>query len=221
MQKTVRTLVVALAFVSMTFSASLAGAATTHPSYPLGKAKSCKVHYVKRVLSHQVRGKTVHYLACVYKAPTAPKPVAPAPTPPPPTTPTTVATTTSVVAINEASNNTLLVTAKTVGGTGTPVGSLSVSLTDKATGAVLGTWMAGANTTITSSGASIQWSYVYGSSVTFTLSTTAIGGISWSGPPSVSAPVADVSGDDIEVQATFGGSTGWGPSSSPLTTAGI
>lgn len=48
-----------------------AGAAT-HPTYPLGSTKSCKAHYVKRILSHEVKGKTVKYTGCVYVAPKAP-----------------------------------------------------------------------------------------------------------------------------------------------------
>jgi Domain of unknown function (DUF4352) len=57
-----------------------AGAATTHPTYPLGSAASCKANYVERILSHKVNGKTEQYIACVYVAPKAkPKP-APKPT---------------------------------------------------------------------------------------------------------------------------------------------
>lgn len=57
--------------------------ATTHPAYPLGKAKSCKAHYVKRTERHKVGGKEVRYVACVYVAP-------------PVTTTTTTTTTTTL-----------------------------------------------------------------------------------------------------------------------------
>ena len=41
--------------------------ASGHPSYPLGRAKSCKVNYVKRTERRVVKGKVVRYIACVYK----------------------------------------------------------------------------------------------------------------------------------------------------------
>jgi hypothetical protein len=51
-------------------------AGATHPSYPLGKSRSCKVHYVKRTAQHKVDGKEVRYIECVYLAPKPPAPVA-------------------------------------------------------------------------------------------------------------------------------------------------
>jgi hypothetical protein len=48
------------------------GATTAHPTYPLGSASSCKAHYVKKILTHKVKGKTESYIACVYKAPAGP-----------------------------------------------------------------------------------------------------------------------------------------------------
>jgi len=48
------------------------GATTAHPTYPLGSARSCKAHYGKKILTHKVKGKTVSYIACVYKAPAGP-----------------------------------------------------------------------------------------------------------------------------------------------------
>lgn len=42
--------------------------ATTHPTYPLGKAKSCKAHYVKRTERHKVKGKSVRFVECIYDA---------------------------------------------------------------------------------------------------------------------------------------------------------
>src|SRR5665811_607745 len=67
--------------------------ATTHAPYPLGSAKSCKAHYVKRVLKHVVKGKTLTYLACVYVAPKVKN------TPPPTTTSTPPTTTTLAAAV--------------------------------------------------------------------------------------------------------------------------
>ena len=49
--------------------------AASHPSYPLGKAKSCRAHYVKRTERHKVKGKEVRYVACVYVAPPSAPPV--------------------------------------------------------------------------------------------------------------------------------------------------
>ena len=63
-----------------------AAVAATHPTYPLGKAKSCRAHYVKRTERHKVKGKEVRYVACVY---VAPKKSAP-------TTSTTTTTTTTL-----------------------------------------------------------------------------------------------------------------------------
>jgi hypothetical protein len=40
--------------------------ASTHPTYPLGSAKTCKAHYVKKILPHKVKGKTESYIECVY-----------------------------------------------------------------------------------------------------------------------------------------------------------
>ena len=55
---------------SLTFAVGEAGA-SSHPNYPLGKAKSCKSHYVKRTERHLVIGKEVQYVACVYLAPSS------------------------------------------------------------------------------------------------------------------------------------------------------
>lgn len=70
--------------------------ATAHPSYPLGKAKSCKAHYVKKTVTtskhEKIKGKTVtlkvRTLECVYRAPTKTVSV----TPPGASTPTTTTT---------------------------------------------------------------------------------------------------------------------------------
>lgn len=43
--------------------------ATSHPSYPLGHARSCKAHYVKKTERHKVKGHEVRYVACTYVAP--------------------------------------------------------------------------------------------------------------------------------------------------------
>lgn len=91
------------------FAAGGASAATTHPTYALGHAKSCRVDFVKRTERHivrvrvKVRGhvklerRTERYVACVYVAPLQ-KVVTPVVTTPPTltlaapltTTPTTV-----------------------------------------------------------------------------------------------------------------------------------
>jgi hypothetical protein len=58
------TLVVTTGLISV---GSVQGAgATTHPTYPLGKAKSCKAGYIKRTERHKVNGIEVRYVACVY-----------------------------------------------------------------------------------------------------------------------------------------------------------
>jgi hypothetical protein len=54
---------VVLSLVSMNAGAS------THPTYALGKAKTCHVNYMKKTETHVVKGKRVRYVACVYKAP--------------------------------------------------------------------------------------------------------------------------------------------------------
>lgn len=54
------------------------GASTPAKSYALGKAKKCRVLYVKQTERHRVNGKSVRYIACVYRPPA-----------PPPTTTTT------------------------------------------------------------------------------------------------------------------------------------
>lgn len=46
----------------------LAGASTP-ASYALGKAKSCRPHYVKRTERRKIGGNEVRYVACVYVAP--------------------------------------------------------------------------------------------------------------------------------------------------------
>ncbi len=92
-------------------TASAVGAATAHPSYPLGTRASCRADYHKHVRSHRVHGRLVHYVECIYKAPPerATEPVAPAtptmtptPTTPPaapePTTPPAPEPTTTFVA---------------------------------------------------------------------------------------------------------------------------
>ena len=48
--------------------------ATTHPTYPLGHAKSCKTNYVKRTERRVVKGGEQRYVACVY-APGLTRPV--------------------------------------------------------------------------------------------------------------------------------------------------
>lgn len=46
-----------------------AASASTQKNYPLGHAKSCKAHYVKKTDKHKVKGKEVRFVECVYKAP--------------------------------------------------------------------------------------------------------------------------------------------------------
>jgi hypothetical protein len=74
-----------LSALAVTPSVAAVPGATTHPTYPLGHARSCKAHYVKRTEKHKVGASEIRYVACVYVASLA---VAP--------TTTTVATTTTV-----------------------------------------------------------------------------------------------------------------------------
>lgn len=72
----------AIAF-SVLVSVDGAGAgASSRPMYPLGAAKYCKSHYVKRTERHRVNGRLVPFVACVYFAP--------------PVTTTTTTTTTTI-----------------------------------------------------------------------------------------------------------------------------
>lgn len=45
--------------------------ASGHATYPLGKAKSCRAHFVKKTQRHLVKGREVRYVACVYVTPPA------------------------------------------------------------------------------------------------------------------------------------------------------
>jgi len=63
----------AVTTIAFGFVLPLASAgASNHRTYPLGSATGCKAHYVERILTHKAKGKTVHYIACVYVAPKAP-----------------------------------------------------------------------------------------------------------------------------------------------------
>jgi hypothetical protein len=68
-----RTVAIGLALtatlLSLPISGSAAFGAGAHPNYPLGKAKSCKLNYVKRAARHVVKGKEVRYVECVYVTP--------------------------------------------------------------------------------------------------------------------------------------------------------
>lgn len=75
---------IALVFASESLLAVGVAGASTHSTYPLGKAKLCKAHYVRRNEWHHVKGKRVRFVACVYIAPTTQS-----------TTTTTTATTTA------------------------------------------------------------------------------------------------------------------------------
>lgn len=97
--------VVCLVVSLLAVGASAQASASKHPTYALGKAKSCKVHYAKKTERHtvkvrvKVKGKLVakneskRYIACVYVTP-KPVPVkSPVPTTPPATLPGTTPTT--------------------------------------------------------------------------------------------------------------------------------
>src|ERR1035437_3073663 len=89
---------------SLTVAVGAAGA-SSHPNYPLGKAKSCKAHYVKRTERHLVNGKEIRYVACVYVAPSNT------------TTTLTTTTTPTVTSVSPSSGSTAGGTSVTVTGT--------------------------------------------------------------------------------------------------------
>lgn len=89
---------------SFTVAVGAAGA-SSHPHYPLGKAKSCRPHYVKRTERHLVNGKEIRYVACVYVAPSTT------------TTTLTTTTTTAVTSVSPSSGSTAGGTSVTVTGT--------------------------------------------------------------------------------------------------------
>src|ERR1035437_3170270 len=89
---------------SLTVAVGAAGA-SNHPNYPLGKAKSCRAHYVKRTERHLVNGKEIRYVACVYVAPSNT------------TTTLTTTTTTTVTSVSPSSGSTAGGTSVTVTGT--------------------------------------------------------------------------------------------------------
>lgn len=66
-------LMLAMISAGSAISLNLASAATAHPSYALGKAKHCKVNFVKKTATHKVKGKSVRYVECIYKAPAKPR----------------------------------------------------------------------------------------------------------------------------------------------------
>lgn len=78
-------------------SVPAASAATpSHPSYALGHAKKCKVDFVKKTAWHDVHGKRVHYVECIYHAPVQTTSIV---TPAPVTPPLGVATPAPVVSL--------------------------------------------------------------------------------------------------------------------------
>lgn len=67
-------LTLAAALMAASMSGSGAGASSTkHPPYPLGKAPACLPHYVKRIVKHKVKHRTVRVAMCFYVA-SEPKP---------------------------------------------------------------------------------------------------------------------------------------------------
>lgn len=60
------------AFLGIGIVAASASPSAPQTSYPLGKAKTCVSHYVKRTERHVVKGRSERYVACVYVAPSVP-----------------------------------------------------------------------------------------------------------------------------------------------------
>jgi hypothetical protein len=109
-------------------------------------------------------------------------------------------------------------------GNAPPGNDYSVSLVDKATGGTIGVWTANPSTNaIAPTNVTIDWTFAEDSAGDYvlTLSATAIQGVTWNGPATVTLPAADVAGIDIAIQATFEAESGYASSTSPLTTLAI
>lgn len=103
MKRTLALFVILVMPLSLAWTVS-AGAATKakpkvnpHATYALGKAKKCRTDFVKKTEKHEVRGKGVRYVACVYRAPTK-KTVTPVINPAPVSAPTSQTVTPTTVA---------------------------------------------------------------------------------------------------------------------------
>jgi hypothetical protein len=192
----------------------------THPTYPLGSAKSCKVHYVERILSHKVKGKTVSYIGCVYEPPKAkPKPAPTTTTVPPTTTTTTTPLVQTTTTVGIAGVGVDLGASPSVSGAGLgnpALGTLTITMIDTATGQTIGSWTnTGAySSLITQPG--IVWVLSTASlpATTYTLTVGTADGSYWSGPAAVTISAADFVGSYIGVTATFAGMPGFAPSTS-------
>jgi hypothetical protein len=63
--KAYRTLIAALVISVLSLGLVNIGSASAHPTYKLGKAKICRVGFVKRTETHMVKGKRVRFAVCV------------------------------------------------------------------------------------------------------------------------------------------------------------
>lgn len=207
----------ALSMLALGGLAGAASAAKKPPaSYPLGKAKRCRPHYVKRTRRHKVKGKMVRYIACVYYAPKPkPKPV------PTTTQPAAVAThmALTVVPSGLSPTNTYDVTITPIV-TGTnftnpAAGTLSATVTDTITGQKIGTWVnTGGYDTSTASQPALDLTVSLSQPPSISLNSSL--GVYWTGPSLQPISLADLDAHAFTVTVTFSGMPGFAGSSATM-----
>lgn len=193
-----------------------AGAAKKPPaSYPLGKAKHCRAHYVKRTRRHKVKGKLVRYIACVYDAPKPkPKPV------PTTTQPAAVAThlALTVVPSGLSPTSTYDVTVTPIitgaGFTSPATGTLSATVTDTITGQKVGTWVNTGGYGAAASQPPLDLAVSIAQPPTISVDSSL--GAYWSGPSLQPISLADLDAHALAVTVTFSGMPGFAGSSATM-----